>query len=1028
MACALVVVASGCSRAFYRRQADQDVYSIYAEKRCEEAYTIPPLPRIDVDPRSRFFDPSPEDCPALPFPEPQLYGYELPSLATGNPFAAPLSQTSPKTESSAPNTDGASAAESIVAPEGVPSKDIQSLPLPSDSDRNRPAERPEASGSEAVAPSPFSNNSPRLDAPLTSAPVGSPELEFANYLNSDRPHAEDFNQQVAELREVTEQNQEVQLAELLNQFVQQNKQTDDNGETASPDPSRRSSEAAQGDEEDLRIVPIPAEFWEQLPESCLRRMLEFDSVRQEFRRTFKSETDARIAELRSTAPRLTLPMIAELSTFNNRDLQTQKENLYRAALILSAQRYEYLLRPTRRGNGTGASFDYIRADSTSRTGMAIPSGVAVTRTTATAGQFLSSFANDVVLTFNGPQGFSANIASELLFDFQQTIFQRDIVFENLTSAERNVIYAARDYIQFQRALFVELAGRYYRLLLTYRQIEISSQDYFSNLRAFLQGRAEFLQAGRIPRVQVDQFEQNALSSSSSLVRDCNSLETSLDNLKLDVGVPPEMALNIDLEELETLTASDALTVTRQLVMRKKLSLLDAEGAQISDRNAAVNGAIVLIRRLEEAMQARREIEGEAGSTPTEQLTPLLTEKLALLEARLQSDTLKQDRSQLLKTDPPAATEFFRTVDLIESELYQIKRAIYYDSMLSEHQVDVRSPVEQITRDQESLQDLVQQWKDAEAAQDFDRLDELVLSVNGLLESTEQLITRFVDPVLPRDPDELNAVIESTISESIALVDQVETDDVAGLDPVDIETDEAMLLALYQRLDLANQRGDLADARRQIKLAADDLKSILNVNASHRLFTDRNILNDFETSGDGSTTSLSFSLDTPLNRRLERNFYRVALIQYNRSRRELIDREDSIKFEIREDLRQLRLRRNQFEISVARAALAYERVVSTRLQLQLSVGNVVARDFLEAQQAFTEALNSVASNHISFVLDRIELFNDTESIRLNEYGYWENAGDDTVELPPLPDFYDANPNPYGRLPDCLKYSEEVRQNH
>ncbi len=77
-------------------------------------------------------------------------------------------------------------------------------------------------------------------------------------------------------------------------------------------------------------------------------------------------------------------------------------------------------------------------------------------------------------------------------------------------------------------------------------------------------------------------------------------------------------------------------------------------------------------------------------------------------------------------------------------------------------------------------------------------------------------------------------------------------------------------------------------------------------------------------------------------------------------------EDSIKFDVREDLRQLALDRNQYTIAVASASLAYERVISTRLRLQFAAQNVAARDFLEAQQAYTNALLAIA-RHMSTTL-------------------------------------------------------------
>ena len=45
---------------------------------------------------------------------------------------------------------------------------------------------------------------------------------------------------------------------------------------------------------------------------------------------------------------------------------------------------------------------------------------------ATGGDFVARFANSVVLTFNGPQGFAADLTSDVLFDLSQSVFQRNI--------------------------------------------------------------------------------------------------------------------------------------------------------------------------------------------------------------------------------------------------------------------------------------------------------------------------------------------------------------------------------------------------------------------------------------------------------------------------------------------------------------------------------------------------------------------------------------------------------------------------
>ena len=119
----------------------------------------------------------------------------------------------------------------------------------------------------------------------------------------------------------------------------------------------------------------------------------------------------------------------------------------------------------------------------------------------------------------------------------------------MTQAERNVVYAARDYARFRKSLFVQLAGQYYALLVNYREIEIAAQNDFQLVRAFSEREAEY-EAGQVSRVQLDQVEQQLLRGRSGLVAVTNSLENNLDGLKVRMGLPTESLVNVDLKEIE----------------------------------------------------------------------------------------------------------------------------------------------------------------------------------------------------------------------------------------------------------------------------------------------------------------------------------------------------------------------------------------------------------------------------------------------------------------------------------------------
>lgn len=959
---ALVLCAVGCSRNHYRVTADRDVGQIVQTSDACSRWDLPDDWAVYPDARSRFFDPTNPNAPRLPIPAPQLNAYRLPPLASG-----------------LPERNRSAADEAGDQTPGPPEEVPPTLAAPA------------GEGAGACIPLP----------PVHSA-TPDRAIQFASATAAPPP-----------ANAVGEPSDEVLPAPQAD---------GENGGAATDD------ETAS----ELRIAPVPPEAWGAIPDDCLIRMLEFESVREEYRRTYG--TLDRGAVEASESPRLTLENIVELALINNRDYQQRKDALYRVALRLSAEQYEYELNPVPFGNGTDLDYRHLRSGGQTINTLAINSAVAVQKTTRTAGQFLARFANDVVLTFNGPQGFAADVGSELLFDFQQTIFQRDIVFEQLTQSQRDVIYAARNLIRFRKQLFRDVAGRYYNLLLVYRGVEINAQDYFSNLRGFLQARAEYVQSGRIPRIQVDQFEQNALASRSQLVGGCNDLESNLDQLKLLAGLPPEMPLNLELRELEEITLGDEATVAGELVSRTNRLLQSRD--ETRQPEALLGSAGVLADRIQNIIRITSQLEQTAAGESEDPLQSEILQRLQTATERirlLSSISVSQAERQLL--DEQAAADIpqpfqvlIRTLDVIEAQMTTLDVAL---AMQVEPRPGLR---QQARRFEQQFASLAERLELDATVEQEDRITELIEQIPGMLEEARMLLASVDQTVeqallttkgIDIQGTPFPQLVRSAVDEILGISDEVLSGDSGGLPPIDISGDAAMLTALVQRLDLANVRGDLADAWRQIKLAGDDLRSILDLQATQVIRTRSDINSPFAFSFDDSETRLRASLDTPLNRRLQRNAFRLSLINYNAALRNLIDAEDAIKFDVREDLRRLALDREQYKIAVASAALAYERVVSTRLQLRLGLGAVAARDFLEAQQAYTASLSNVARRHIAYTVDRIELYFDLESLETDELGFWPGLRDEDLQPPVNLDFPGTNPRPYGRLPQYPIYSREIR---
>jgi hypothetical protein len=74
MSVCLLAMASGCSRPFWREQAERDSYDATAENITDPRWAVP---RIDItpDPRSRFYDPYDPDYMPLPPDDPDAHVY-----------------------------------------------------------------------------------------------------------------------------------------------------------------------------------------------------------------------------------------------------------------------------------------------------------------------------------------------------------------------------------------------------------------------------------------------------------------------------------------------------------------------------------------------------------------------------------------------------------------------------------------------------------------------------------------------------------------------------------------------------------------------------------------------------------------------------------------------------------------------------------------------------------------------------------------------------------------------------------------
>jgi outer membrane protein TolC len=243
---------------------------------------------------------------------------------------------------------------------------------------------------------------------------------------------------------------------------------------------------------------------------------------------------------------------------------------------------------------------------------------------------------------------------------------------------------------------------------------------------------------------------------------------------------------------------------------------------------------------------------------------------------------------------------------------------------------------------------------------------------------------------------LTASLESIASDLFVIQNRVRVY-LIRLQPVDYGLADATEYALSNRLDLMNQDAQVVDAWRQITVTASALKAGLNLLASANIASPPLGDRPFDFRASASAYSVGFHLDTPLNRMAQRNAYRASLISYQQARRAYMALEDSIRESIRDDLRQLRLNRINFEIarqSLVSAALQYQ---SSREELLMPNADPTSTlNILNALNGLLAAKNTLISSWVSYETTRYRLLLDMEALQVDERGFYTDGHDNRTE--------------------------------
>lgn len=248
----------------------------------------------------------------------------------------------------------------------------------------------------------------------------------------------------------------------------------------------------------------------------------------------------------------------EIALANSRQFQTQLENVYIQALALTLNRFEFDLQYFLRRNTTFQHVGTSSLPGESNT-LATTTNFGAARNLAVGGQLLADFANSFVWEFTGRTHTASSSIGATLVQPLLRGFGRNVRLESLTQAERDTLYAVRDYARFRKQFWASInvdGGGYLQLL---RQVQ-GVRNARANLRSQEENYAlyqKLFQGGRTQVANVDQVYQALLSARRDLISSEIELQNSLDRYKLLLGVPPRLKIELDDSPLNRFVLVDA---------------------------------------------------------------------------------------------------------------------------------------------------------------------------------------------------------------------------------------------------------------------------------------------------------------------------------------------------------------------------------------------------------------------------------------------------------------------------------------
>jgi hypothetical protein len=765
--------------------------------------------------------------------------------------------------------------------------------------------------------------------------------------------------------------------------------------------------------------------------------------------------------LTPTIENLTLEQAIELASIHSRDYQTQLENLFLSSLQLSLDQFQFNVRYLAFGGTKPQGSATYNTTPGGPSSLLFSSQGGVSQILPTGGQWVVGLANNTLWLFSG--GNHTSSQSLLTYSLVQPLLQgagRKVILENLTFSERNLLYNIRILARYRKIFFADAvvntgggstsspsaisasSGSSVQnptVISTNAGIAVApgatvgsssasggnAQGYFGLLYQYQQVLNQRENVALL-RGQTERLKE--------LVAQTPFRRLPVGALPGGIEFPADLASKIEYSPATRRLRWKAVDLMTAEEREKLLTLSD--DAQYA---AAIRGLYDQLR---------------IGVTTVDILTVATNLTQAEIQERALTLAYYEEIDQYkfflgLPIDMQVSIDrsMLKPFELTDPQLIKTETEIIEFIRQTVALSEENPPIEDLRQVARNFQDLVAKVKQCGIdvlVNDFDRVREntprrisklinddsreLVLrvlerdsiifaNVRTDFQETSDLIARIVqqlseDDVPQKARVEALGVIKDLREDLLVAVQNMrvlqvgQRAELITVEDFTIDVDDAVAIALENRLDLMNARARVMDARRNMEVAANRLEAVLNVVAQGNINTPPTGNHPFDFRGANSTFQFGLQMTAPLDQMQVRNLYRGSLVSYQQARRAYMLLEDQVKYDIRTSWRQLQVNRQNLETSrknLRQAALQFDINVANNLNPRpqgggaggaaggqagtTNLGNASGLNINNALGALVRAQNALIQYWTSYERNRINIYRDMDIMQIDERGLW-----------------------------------------